>query len=155
MHNEYLTLASPFRQHSAALRPHPSVTLIASSLQSGTETRGILNEPASGLPGQGRAIVWWLQLNVAWGSSLCPAKWLIFLRPQTVASCSVKDNISVVPALLQIIHLVRRMDAAARLGGSCNMNHLFLLHHAVFYLFKVSNDPPSPTMVVALWICPL
>lgn len=61
-----------------------------------------------------------------------------------------QDNISVVPALLQIIHPVLRMDAAVRLGGSCNVNHLFLLHHGVLYLFKVSNDPPSPTMVVAL-----
>lgn len=150
MHDEYSTLASPFRQHGAAPRPHLSVTLIASSLQSGTETRGLLNEPASGLPGQGQAIVGWLQQNVAWGSSLCPAKWLIFLRPQTVASCSVKDNISDVPALLQIIYLVRRMDAVVRLGGSCKVNHLFLLHHGVFYLFKVSNDPPSSTMVVPL-----
>lgn len=150
MHDEYSTLASPFRQHSAAPRPHLSVTLIASSLQSGTETRGLLNEPASGLPGKGQATVRWLQQNVAWGSSLCPAKWLIFLRPQTVASCSVKDNISVVPALLQIIYLVQRMDAVVRLGGWCNVNHLFLLHHGVFYLFKVSNDPPSPTMVVPL-----
>lgn len=58
----------------------------------------------------------WLQQNVAWGSSLCPAKWLIFLQPQTVAGCSVKDNINVVPAPLQIIYLAQGMDAIGPLG---------------------------------------
>lgn len=146
MHDEYATLASPFRQHIAAPCPHLSVTLIASSLQSGTETRGLLNEPASELPGQGPAIAG--DSCRTWPGDL-HSKWLIFLRPPTVTSCSVNDSISVVPALLQIVYHAQRMDVVVHFGRSHTLNHLFLLHHGVLYVFRISSDPLSPAMLVA------
>lgn len=128
------------------------VTLIALDLQSGTDTLGLQMNQYQNLQGRAKC----LRSSVVCGSLHWLDKCLIFLLPKTVGSNSIKDNVCLLRAIIDLI--LRGKDKAVSWGGSAHEPSFFSVKEFILSLQNANKKllnmiSDSPALLPLCRVC--